>query len=175
MNLPRFILVMIVLLPLGCADEATTKPVPKSTDVTTPGAPAKVREIVHKMAALKKGMSRRDVIGQLGLNKDESVKDLDAGGDLGEGYESYDLGINGEWVLTIDYKFGYKNGEWDFGNQEVFEVSLQRGSVSKFKKNEDQHWERFYPYWRKGVMIDKPPESKKPNKALHPTAGNSPV
>lgn len=39
--------------------------------------------------------------------------------------------------------------------KEVFEVTLRRGSIAKFKKSEYQHWKRFYPCWRKGRMLDK--------------------
>jgi|GEM_PF-3608660 len=161
MKIPLAILIMHVLLSLARADkEATATPVTPPKAEINENVPAKVREIVRKMATITKGMSRRDVIEHLGLDKDGSVKDLDGGGNLGEGYESYDLGINDEWILTIDYKFGFKDGQWDFNIQEVFEVSLQRGSITKYKNDEDQDWDLYYPFWRKGTMIAEAPKKQ---------------
>ena len=138
--------------------------------------PAKVVRTLERMKSIQKGQSPQTVLEHLGLWGDKTVKDLDGDGSLGSFYQSYSLGAGDEWVLCIDFFEEPSSVQGKHGKQSVFMAKLQRGSITKLKKNLEQDWQIVYPYWKEGKMITEAEDKKqKPsNKRQDKTTADPP-
>ena len=127
-------------------------PVPKAVP------PPEIQVLLGGIRTIKVGESKGEVLKRLSFADIRGSEVIDWYRGLGDNHVTYDLGVDGHWMLRLSYHqksavIGEDDGE--LGDMRVF-----RGYVDDFRKGISDIEDIVYPYYENGYVITGPNEAE---------------
>jgi hypothetical protein len=149
--IPNVLMILCALSLQGCKEDNQPE---ERTELVSLGAeidghPEKVQWLLKEIESLKPDTDVGSWYRHLWPEPDESLVELAGNaGSLGDAHDAVGLGVGDEWILIVNYSYGYGRE-----TRPIYGARIYRGSVARALANDPGDMEVVFPYYWKGEVI----------------------